>query len=112
MCFVGLDYCEVVHSLCDVCSLVYSKFLDDSCQPSTIHEAILKIDRKIKSLIIGKITQDVTNIANPLLKQELKGLLNHMFIDESRSTPITKKFYVLADDTKQESSFDRDIEEQ
>lgn len=53
----SLDYCEVVHSLCDVCSLVYSKFLDESCTPSTIHEAILKIDRKIKTLVVGKITQ-------------------------------------------------------
>lgn len=35
-----------------------------------------------------------------------------MFIDESHSTPITKKFYVLADDTQAGSSFDRDIEEQ
>lgn len=29
-----MDYCEVVFSLCDVLSLLYSKFLDPSCQVS------------------------------------------------------------------------------
>lgn len=94
----GLDYCEVVHSLCDVLSLVYSKFLDDSCTPAHIHEAILKVDRKLKQLVIAKITQDLTTIATPLLKIELKKLLNNMFIDDSKSTAITKKFFTLQED--------------
>jgi len=93
----SLDYCEVVYSLCDVLSLVYSKFLDQSCAVAVIHEAILKIDRKIMQMVISKISGDLTAIATPLLKLELKSLLNHMFIDDTRTTPQAKKYIQLSE---------------
>jgi hypothetical protein len=36
--------------------------------------------------VIEKISADLTAIASPLLKVELHSLLNHLFIDETRST--------------------------
>lgn len=78
-----LDYCEIVHSLCDVLSLIYSKFLDASCQPASVHEAILRLDRKLKQLILTKITADLSNdVAGPAMKREVNNLLNRMFVDE------------------------------
>jgi hypothetical protein len=48
-----MDYNEVVYSLCDVFSLLYSKFLDPLCQRTpVIHEAVLKLDKKIKVPIV------------------------------------------------------------
>jgi hypothetical protein len=92
-----LDYCEIVHSLCDVLSLIYSKFLDASCQPASVHEAILRLDRKLKQLILTKITADLSNeVAGPAMKREISNLLNRMFIDEKGSNPgPTKKFIEL-----------------
>jgi len=91
----SLDYCEVVNALCDVLSLSYRNFLDKSCRPPVIHEAILKLDRKIKSLIIGKISGDLTAIATPLLKSQCHGLLSLMFVDESRSSTFSKQYLNL-----------------
>jgi len=82
-----MDYCEVVYSLCDVLSLVYSKFLDRTCAVPVIHEAILKLDRKIMGLVIAKISQDLTAIASPLLKIELKSLL---IVDERDRSESSK----------------------
>lgn len=91
-----LDYVEVVCSLCDILSLLYTKFLDSSCSPPLVHEAILKLDRKLKVLVQSKMSNDlVGEIVQPLLKIELKGMLNHMFIDEKISTPLHKKYWQL-----------------
>jgi len=93
-----LDYCEVVYSLCEVMSFVYNKFLDGTCSPPHIHEAILKCDKKIKTMIIGKMASDLTNIALPLMKVQLQELLSHMFIDQSKSNPVQQKYINLTED--------------
>lgn len=111
-----MDYCEVTSSLCDVMCFIYSKFLDQSCAPNNIHDAILKVDRKVKQLIITKMCHDLTGIAKPLLSLELRGLLNHMFIDESKSNGAGgKKFIALSQKTdnlvaNEEDGLDDDFE--
>jgi len=92
-----LDYCEVVHSLMDILSLTYSKFLDPSCQPSVVHDAILRLDRKFRTLILTKICADLNEVCQPLLKAELKTLLNGLFIHEAISTQHIKKFFSLTE---------------
>jgi hypothetical protein len=96
-----LDYNELVYSLCDVFSLVYSKFLDDSvlAAASPLHDAAIKVDKKIKSMIIAKLAADLTAVATPLLKLEMKGMLTHLFVDEARSTPQSRRYYQLDDPT-------------
>jgi len=81
-----VDYCEVVHSLCDVLSLAYSKLLDPSCQKPIIHEACIKMDKRIKDLVIGKLAKDLTSIATPVLKMQVRSLLSTMFIDDGRGS--------------------------
>lgn len=44
----GLDYCEVVFALCEVLSLVYTKFLDGACAQPAVLEGLLKTDAKVK----------------------------------------------------------------
>ena len=83
-----LDYCEVVQSLCDVLSLIYSKFLHPNCSPPAVHDAILRVDKRLKSLVLAKITNDlVVEVAQPMLKIDLRNLLNHTFIDDKTNAP-------------------------
>jgi hypothetical protein len=93
----NLDYCEVLFTLCDVLSLVYGKTIDHNClQNPIICEAILKIDKRIKSIFFTKVCNDLTLIAQPLLKEELNHLLSGSFFDSSG------KMIVLHDDDKGE----------
>jgi len=94
----SLDYCEVVYSLCEVMEYLYKKFLDGTCSPPHLHEAVLKCDKKVKTMIIGKMASDLTNIALPLMKIQLQELLSHMFIDQSRSNPVQQKYINLTED--------------
>jgi hypothetical protein len=85
-----LDYCELVQSLCDVLALIYAKFLHPDCSPPSVHTAIVRVDRKLRSLVLAKLSQDLaTDVAQPLLKQELSGLLNHLFFDEKSNNALT-----------------------
>jgi len=73
-----MDYCEVVYSLCEVLGNVYCKFIDPAMETlDFIHEAFLKLDRKIMQLVIAKMAQDLTLIASPILKTELNQLVFH-----------------------------------
>lgn len=77
-----VDYCELVLSLCDMLSLLYSSFLHPSCSPPAVHDAVLRLDRKLRTLVLAKIANDLSNdVCAPLLKMEMKGMLNAMFID-------------------------------
>jgi hypothetical protein len=88
-CIVGnMDYCQVVLALCDVLSLVYSKFLDPACSAPELHDSIMKSDKKVKSLVLSKISTDLTATAQPLINRQLQGLLNHMFLDDSTTTSV------------------------
>eukprot|EP00457_Paulinella_chromatophora_P012977 gb/GEZN01013236.1/.p1 GENE.gb/GEZN01013236.1/~~gb/GEZN01013236.1/.p1 ORF type:complete len:308 (-),score=56.90 gb/GEZN01013236.1/:103-978(-) len=91
------DYTEVVESLCDMLSLVYSKFLDPSCSAPHLHDAVLKADKRIKNSVISVMAQDLTSCAQPLLKAQIRGLLSHTFIDESRSSAVQQKFVNLTE---------------
>jgi hypothetical protein len=98
-----MDYCEVLLSLCDTLSLVYGKFLDASCHSQRCVDAILKVDKRVKTLVIEKISQDLSAIAPLLLKSEINDLLSHMFIDESSSSMYNMVFMNLATDKDQET---------
>ena len=81
-----LDYCEIIQSLCDIFSLTYAKFMHPGCAPPLVHEAILRLDRKIKTLVLAKINGDlVGEVVGPLLKQEVSTLLNRTFYDDKSS---------------------------
>jgi hypothetical protein len=79
----AVDYCRVVFSLCDVLSLIYSRFLDPTC--AAFHDAILKIDRKVKQLVIGKVARELTALAKGLINTDFSSLLNHTFLEEQQS---------------------------
>lgn len=82
-----LDYCEIVQSLCDLFNLLYTKLLHPGCAPPLVHEAILRVDRKIKTLVLAKINGDlVGEVVNPMLKQEVSAMLNRSFWDEKSSS--------------------------
>jgi hypothetical protein len=93
----SMDYCEIVYSLCDVLNLLYSRCLEDSIaiNNNNIKDAIIKFDKSIKKLFIGKICADLTEIATQVMQKEMLGLLNHVFIDQSRSNKILKRYYQL-----------------
>jgi len=106
-----LDYCELVQSLMDVLSLLYAKFLDPSCQPPAVHSALLRIDRKLRALVLSKLSQDLTqDVAQPLMKQELAGLLNHQFIDERTAQQGAARKFVQLDENAA-ADFDDGLEE-
>lgn len=115
-----LDYCEIVQSLCDVLSLIYAKFLHPGCAPPLVHEAILRVDRKLKQLVLSKITTDlVTEVVTPLLKQEMGALLNKAFYDEVKSAAPSlsgglgpKQFYQLDEGNQMNLREDDEEEEE
>eukprot|EP00462_Mataza_sp_D1_P005895 CAMPEP_0175126028 /NCGR_PEP_ID=MMETSP0087-20121206/3628_1 /TAXON_ID=136419 /ORGANISM="Unknown Unknown, Strain D1" /LENGTH=111 /DNA_ID=CAMNT_0016407899 /DNA_START=348 /DNA_END=683 /DNA_ORIENTATION=- len=93
---VNLCFYDVVLSLCDVMSLLFSKFLDPTCSGMVMHDAIFKIDKKIKQLVLEKLVADLTAAAKPLIKAGLSGLLNHNSgslgtQDTSGSTNVTAR---------------------
>ena len=109
-----LDYCEVVHSLCDVLALLYAKFNDASCQAGHVHDAILRVDRKVKTLVLAKITTDLTQeVVQPLLKAELAAMLNHTFVqaDEKNAVAGMRKFVRLDDNDSASAFVDDDFDD-
>lgn len=77
ICLKGaLDYCEVVMSLCDCLTILYSKFLDESCASAAWQQIVLKIDKKIKTFFVGPLCQDLTATARPLIERQVNGLLD------------------------------------
>jgi len=77
----------VICSLCHTFRLIYSKFLDPAC--SSLYTDIDQLDRKIKHLVLDRITQDTSAIANPLIKLQLQGLLSHMFETGASASAVT-----------------------
>jgi hypothetical protein len=106
----SMDYCEIVHSLCDVLNLLYSKCLDDttSLNNSHVKEAIIKFDKSIKKLFISKVCSDLTEIASQVLQKEMLGLLNHMFVDQSRSSKIMRCYYQLQENKNKNENKEND----
>lgn len=109
-----LDYCEVVHSLCDVLALLYAKLNDASCQSGHVHDAILRVDRKVKTLVLAKITNDLTQeVVQPLLKAELAAMLNHTFVqaDDKAAMAGMRKFVRLDDNDTASAFVDDDYDD-
>eukprot|EP00743_Colponemidia_sp_Colp-15_P004484 GILK01004835.1.p1 GENE.GILK01004835.1~~GILK01004835.1.p1 ORF type:complete len:272 (-),score=32.19 GILK01004835.1:127-942(-) len=73
-----LDYFQVVFSLCDMLSLVYTKFMDATCAVPSISEAIIKIDAKVKHNLVSILSREITSLALSILKQQF-GQMHSMF---------------------------------
>lgn len=114
----------MVHSLCDILCLVYARFLSASSSGSgagagaagggggggALHETLLRLDRKLRALVLAKMSADLSAVAGPLLKLELTSMLNHAFIDEKASSHLARKYWQL-DETKGMHSFEEEDED-
>ncbi|EQC34214.1 hypothetical protein SDRG_08417 [Saprolegnia diclina VS20] len=70
-----LDYCELVVSLCEVLTLVYTKLLDETCSRNAhVFQATLRFDDKIKKLLLEAISKQLATIAAESIKDELATL--------------------------------------
>eukprot|EP00301_Raphidiophrys_heterophryoidea_P020693 c5318_g1_i2.p2 GENE.c5318_g1_i2~~c5318_g1_i2.p2 ORF type:complete len:145 (+),score=40.90 c5318_g1_i2:493-927(+) len=66
----NLDYMEVLFTLCELFVLVYRKFVDPSSANVHVHDAILRIDDRIKHHIITTISMDLSRVASAIAQQE------------------------------------------
>lgn len=71
-----LDFIEVVLSLCDCLSILYSKFLDESCSTPAWQSMVLKIDKRIKAFFFAPLCKDFNAAVRPLMERQINGLLD------------------------------------
>lgn len=72
----ALDYGLAVCALCDIMKIVYNKFLEPECQTEAVAEAIVKIDEKIREMIIKPIAQDLKKKSQTLVDLEIDNLIH------------------------------------
>eukprot|EP00823_Brevimastigomonas_motovehiculus_P000220 TRINITY_DN1032_c0_g3_i1.p1 TRINITY_DN1032_c0_g3~~TRINITY_DN1032_c0_g3_i1.p1 ORF type:complete len:298 (+),score=84.87 TRINITY_DN1032_c0_g3_i1:107-1000(+) len=77
----ALDYFEVTYSVCDVLYQLYSKFLDKSCQESHLREAIVAFDEKIMEFVLLRLSKELTQISNVLVKAQVTAVYHSLFND-------------------------------
>jgi hypothetical protein len=70
-----LDHCLVFVSLCEVLAQVYGKFNSEQGNSSAIlAETVLKIDTRVKALVIAPTTAELNRVAEDRMAAELAGL--------------------------------------
>ena len=77
------------------------------------------VDRKVKTLVLAKITTDLTQeVVQPMLKAELQAMLNHTFVahtqdDKGATTAPGARKFVRLDDNDTASAFvDEEFDEE
>ncbi|CAM9757572.1 unnamed protein product [Chrysoparadoxa australica] len=71
----GLEYLEVAISLCDVISLIYTRFMDEQCYTSPfVFEALMKVDARMKHHVLNAAAKEFTEASLAIIKDELHHL--------------------------------------
>ena len=86
----GLNYFEVVFSLCAVMSQLYTKLLDFSCASRVIFDALLKIDIEIKHIVLNAYSKSFNRLAVSILRdqlQQLNGGVGAASVEQSCAIP-------------------------
>mmetsp|Transcript_3931 Transcript_3931/g.6027 ORF Transcript_3931/g.6027 Transcript_3931/m.6027 type:complete len:275 (-) Transcript_3931:81-905(-) len=84
----GLDYRQVIFTMCEILTLVYRKFLDDSSCSSNLNDAILRFDARITSHVIIPLTTDLTSLSMKIINMQLSSLDSSFQSQISESLPL------------------------
>eukprot|EP00466_Bigelowiella_natans_P008104 jgi/Bigna1/134703/aug1.26_g9411 len=69
---IPLNYCEVIRTLCEVLSLIYSKLLARSAVSRSGHKAITKFDTWMKTKLFAKIVEHISMVSKKVLEGEFE----------------------------------------